>query len=197
MKRLVLIVGAAFAAASCLSEEKEIPPKKAAFVTDDCALIAAVARDHYKFTRDEPPRRLWLHGEDLPWRPGCDWQGLGLNLVEVSGPEGVAATAGMAEVSFYRPQYDNTGVMMRTSLERASEASVRELCRLARADDAWSVASCVPDPKVTMPRPPPPSPADATPDSNKIPPPADRPPTARDATTYTPDPGRSPGPGPN
>jgi hypothetical protein len=188
MKRLFLLVGAALAAAGCFTGEKEIPPKKAAFVTDDCALIATVARDHYKLTRDAPQLRLRLHGEDLPWRPGCDWQGLGFNLVEVSGPEGLAATAGMGEVSFYRPQYDNGGAMMRTALERTSENSARELCRLGRTDAVWSVASCVPDPKVTMPRPPPPSPADATPDT-KTPVPQNRALTPRDLTIPQPDPG--------
>jgi hypothetical protein len=188
MKRLVLLMGAALAAAGCFTGPKEIPPKKAAFVTDDCVLIAAVARDHYKLTRDAPQLRLRLHGEDLPWRPGCDWQGLGFNLIEVSGPEGLAATAGMSEVSFYRPQYDNAGAAMRTAIERTSEASVRELCRLARTDAVWSVDSCIPDPKVTAPRLPAPSPADATPDS-KAPAPQNRPLTPRDLTIPQPDPG--------
>jgi hypothetical protein len=188
MKRLVLLVGAALAATACFSPEKEIPPKKAAFVTDDCALIAAVARDHYKLARDAPQMRLRLHGEDLPWRPGCDWPGLGFNLVEVSGPEGLAATAGMSEVAVYRPQYDNGGAMMRTALNRTAETSVGELCRLTRTDAAWSVDSCIPDPKITMPRPPPPSPADATPDT-KTPVPQNRPLTPRDLTIPQPDPG--------
>jgi hypothetical protein len=64
------------------------------------------------------------------------------------------------------------------------------LCRLARGGNNWSIDTCGPDPKETQPRPPPPSPADVTPDS-KIPAPTERPPTARELTTQ-PDPGSSP-----
>jgi hypothetical protein len=191
MKRLVLLAGAALAATGCFGGPKEIPPLEAKFVTDDCALLGAISRDHYKFTRDDPPLRAMMVGEDLIWRAGCDFQALGFNLIEVSGPEGVAATQGMGEVSFHRPKYDNAGAEVRTALTRAPETTVRVLCRLTRNDNAWSVATCGPDPKVTQPRPPPPSPADVTPDA-KAPPPADRAPTARDLTNSQPDPGGPP-----
>ncbi len=191
MKRLVLLAGAALAATSCFGGPKEIPPLEAKFVTDDCALIRAIGRDHYKFMRDDPPLRAMMVGEDLVWRPGCDYRSMGFNLTEVTGPEGVAATQGMGEVSFRRPKYDNNGAEMRTSLERAPGTAVRVLCRLTREGNAWSVETCGPDPKETQPRPPAPNPADVTPDS-KIPVPADRPPTARDVAIPQPDPGAPP-----
>jgi hypothetical protein len=191
MKRLVLVVGAAMAMVGCSTGPKEIPPRDIKFVIDDCALIAAIARDHYKLARSDAPLRAKMAGEDLPWRPGCDFQGMGFNLVEVTGPEGVAATQGMGEVGFHRPRYDDAGAEMRSSITRAPEPPVHVLCRLTRNDNIWSVASCGPDPRTTQPRPPAPSPADVTPEG-RTPPPADRPPTARDLTDPQPNPGPSP-----
>jgi hypothetical protein len=189
MKRALLLAGIAVAAAGCFGGPKEIPPLDAKFVTNDCDLIGAVARDHYKLTRNDPQMRAMMIGEDLPWRPGCGFQAMGFNLTEVSGPEGAAATQGMAEVAFHRPKYDSRGAEIRSEITRGPEPAVRVLCRLAREDNAWSVETCGPDPKTTQPRPPPPSPADATPDSARTPLPTDRPPVARDATIPTPDPG--------
>jgi hypothetical protein len=193
MKRAVLLAGVAIAAAGCFGGPKEIPPLEAKFVTNDCDLIGAVVRDHYKLTRNDPQMRAMMVGEDLPWRPGCDFPAMGFNLTEVSGPEGVAATQGMAEVSFHRPKYDSDGAGIRSAITRAPESTVRVVCRLARNENAWTVSSCGPDPKETQPRPPPPSPADATPDSTRVPLPADRAPTARDLTIPQPDPGSTPG----
>lgn len=192
MKRSLLLL-ACLAVSGCFGgPEKEILPKEAAFVTDDCALIAALGKDHYKFTRDDPPLRARLNGEDLPWRPSCDFQAMGFNLVEVSGPEGLANTQGMGEVTFTRPRYDAEGALVRTSLARAPGSEVRELCRIEHEEGGWKVGSCGPDPRETQPRPPAPSPADQTPDG-KVPLPVERQPDARQLTIPDPDPNNSPG----
>jgi hypothetical protein len=193
MKRLGLVAGIALSAAACSGGPTEIPPMEAKFVTNDCDLIGAVLRDQYKLTRTDPQMRAMMVGEDLPWRPGCNYQAMGFNMIEVYGAEGVAATQGMAEVDFHRPKYDTIGAQMRTGITRQPDSTTRVLCRLTRANNAWSVASCGPDPKETQPRPPPPSPADVTPDG-KAPAPADRPPTARNLTIPQPDPGAPPTP---
>jgi hypothetical protein len=178
-------------AAGCGST-KEPPPREAQFVTNDCDLIAVIGKEQYKFTRDDPPRRLRLNGEDAPWKPNCDWQALGFNLVEVSGPEGVAATANMAEVSFNRPRYDAEGALVRTSMAASGAAADRALCRLSRGlSGAWAISSCGVDPKDVLPRAAAPSPADATPDSARLPAP-NRDQIPRDATIPDPDPGSTP-----
>jgi hypothetical protein len=193
MNRLLTVLCPALCAAlvAGCGSTKEIPPREALFVTNDCQLIAAIAKERYNFKRDDPPRRLRLNGEDAPWRPGCDWQGMGFNLVEVSGPEGVAATAGMAEVSFNRPRYDVEGALVRTSMTPDGGAAERVLCRLSRAEAGWSIASCGPDPKDVLPRAAAPSPADATPDSARLPAPNRDQQTPRDATIPDPNPGGS------
>ena len=193
MNRLLTVLCPALCAAlvAGCGSTKETPPREALFVTDDCQLIAAVGKERYKFTRDDPPRRLRLNGEDAPWKPGCDWQSLGFNLVEVSGPEGVAANPNLAEVSFNRPRYDVDGALVRTSMTPNGGVSERVLCRLNRGQSGWAVASCGPDPKDVLPRAAAPSPADQTPDA-RVPVPGNRDAIPRDATIPDPDPGSTP-----
>jgi hypothetical protein len=188
MKRLFLLVGF-LAAAGCESAPEKVPAKEPLFVTNDCALIAAIGRERYDLSRDDPPMSVRLKGEDAPWAPGCDWQADGFNLVEVRGPEGEAATASMSRLTFNRPKYDSKGADVRTSIT-ANGQTTAVLCRVVYgAAGAWSLDACGPDPKLTLPREAAPSPADQTPDG-KIPVPGgDRPVTARDLTLPTPDPG--------
>ena len=194
MNRLLVVLCPLLSAAvvAGCGSTKEIPPREALFVTDDCQLIAAIGKERYNFTSGDAPRRLRLNGEDAPWKPACDWRGMGFNLVEVSGPEGVAATAGMAEVSFNRPRYDSEGALVRTSMAANGAVAERVLCRLSRAQAGWAIASCGPDPKDVLPRAAAPSPADATPDSARLPAPTNRDQIPRDVAIPDPNPGSTP-----
>jgi hypothetical protein len=193
MKRAFVLAGLAAMAAGCFGGEKPIPAKTALFVTNDCGPVGAVGKDFYKLDPGGQAMRMKLNGEDAPWRPGCDWKGMGFNVVEVSGPEGMAATANMNEVTFNRPKYDDKGALVRTSLKSGSDAAVRKLCRVVRTADKWSVESCGPDPKDINPPAAGPRPEDATPESTRIAPPTEGGKvSARDVTTYAPDPGAPP-----
>lgn len=188
MKRLFLLVGVLSAAAACESGPEEVPAKEPLFVTDDCALISAIGRERYSLSRDDPPMSVRLNGEDAPWTPGCDWEASGFNLVQVSGPEGEAATPNMSRLTFNRPRYDDKGALVRTSLTAGGQTTA-VLCRVVRGGSGWSVGECGADPKLTQPRAAAPTPADQTPDSELPSPTGDRPLTARDLTTQGADPG--------
>ncbi|RYD95793.1 MAG: hypothetical protein EOP61_19085 [Sphingomonadales bacterium] len=188
MKRLFLLVGVLAAAAACESGPEEVAAKEPLFVTDDCALISAIGRERYDLSRDDPPMSVRLNGEDAPWTPGCDWQASGFNLVQVSGPEGEAATPNMSRLTFNRPRYDDKGALVRTSIT-AGDQTTAVLCRVVRGGSGWSVDECGADPKLTQPRAVAPTPADQTPDSELVAPSGDRPLTARDLTTQGSDPG--------
>ncbi len=195
MKRLVFAVGL-LALGACEGTPEAVPPKTPLFVTDDCALITAIGREQYKLSRDDAQMALRLNGEDGPWSPGCDWSAAGFNLVEVHGPEGEAATASMDKLTFFRPRYDMLGALVRTAVSTKGETSTA-LCRVVHGASGWTLDGCGPDPKLTRPRPAPPSPADQTPEG-RAPVPLDAPPDAlRDAVIPGPDPGAPPGPGPN
>ncbi len=187
MKRLLPVL-CVLAVAACNTGPKEVPPTEAQFVTDDCALIAAIGRERYKLSPDDPQMRLRLNGEDAAWQPGCDWQAMGFNVVPISGPEGEAATAGLNEITFNRPRYDVDGALVRTSMKAGANPAEGVLCRVTRGEAGWAIENCGPDPKDVLPRAAAPSPADATPDA-RIPAPANREPTARDATIPDADPG--------
>jgi len=191
MARLFL-AGMLLALAACESAPEEVPPTPAAFVTDDCALIGAIGREQYKLSADDAQMSVTLKGEDAPWRPGCDWRQYGFNLVEVGGPEGERATAGMDRLSFTRPRYDTEGALVRTSVTQGGQTT-SALCRLTRGEGGnWSVASCGPDPRLTQPRAAAPSPADQTPDA-RLPVPLNSDVRPRDAVIPDADPGAPPG----
>src|SRR5262249_31002312 len=151
-----------------------------------------IGHDFYKLDGGAQ-MRLKLNGEDAPWKPGCDWKAMGFNLVEVSGPEGMAATANLSQVTFNRPKYDDKGALVRTSMTSGSDPARGKMCGGVRAsgDKGW-VEPCGPDPKDVTPPPVGPRPEDATPENTRIAPPTEGAPvTARDVTTYAPDPGAS------
>ncbi len=195
MKRLLLSMGV-LALCACESAPEEVPGKTPLFITDDCALIAAIGREQYKLSRDDPQMSIRLVGEDAPWTPACDWSAAGFNVIEVLGPEGEAATANLSKLTFSRPRYDALGALVRTSLTQ-SGSTTNALCRVALDGAAWTVESCGPDPKLTRPRPAAPSPADQTPEG-RAPVSLDAPPDAlRDTVIPDADPGRPPGGRPN
>ena len=194
MKRLVFSVGL-LALGACESPPEPVPAKTPLFVTDDCALIVAVGREQYKLSSDDAKMALRLNGEDGPWTPNCDWSAVGFNVVEVSDPEGEAATAAFDKLTFYRPRYDTLGALVRTSVTAKGEVTAAQ-CRVVHGASGWTLDSCGPDPKLTRPRAAAPSPADQTPEG-RAPLPLDAPPDAlRDAIIPGPDPGETPGGGP-
>jgi len=183
MKRMFLLAGVLAMAAACESAPEEVAAKEPFFVTDDCALISAIGRERYDLSRDDPPASVRLNGEDAPWAPGCDWQASGFNLVQVSGPEGEAATPNMSRITFNRPRYDENGALVRTSITPNGGDTTAVLCRVKRGASGWSIDECGPDPKLTQPRAVAPTPADQTPDTTLTTPGGDRPLTARDLST--------------
>lgn len=191
MKRLVLAAGLLALAGCESSPTADVPAKEALFVTNDCDVLAALGRDEYKLSASSAPTTIKLIGEDGPWQPECDWKGSGLNLTQVSGPEGEAATAGARRLAVHRPRYDVEGVTIRTSFTDGADTT-SALCRLERGASGWTVEKCGPDPKLTQPRAAAPSPADQTPESGKIRP-ANPDITPRDAVIPQADPGNVPG----
>lgn len=191
MKRLVLAAGL-LALAGCESgPPADVPAKEALFVTNDCDILGALGRDEYKLNSNSGPTTIRLVGEDGPWQPDCNWKGYGLNLTQVSGPEGEAATAGAKRLAVHRPRYDTGGATIRTSFTDGADTT-SALCRLERGASGWAVETCGPDPKLTQPRAAAPSPADQTPDG-KMPKTANLDVTPRDAIIPGPDPGARPG----
>jgi hypothetical protein len=152
--------------AACASKPPPPPPVESSAI-NDCALLSAIGREHYSLTRDDPPLRVKLNGEDLAWTPSCDWQAMGFNLVPA--PAGATPTTGadasMGLVEFSRPHYDSGGALVRVSIARAPAALTKEQCRVqpvGGASDGWKVTECKPDTRIIVNAP---RPSDATPEN--------------------------------
>ena len=76
---------------------------------NDCAVMAAVAKEHYKFGPENPPPPLKGLGEP-GWRPQCDWTKYGLAFADYND---VLPSADPRQrlkwVEFRRPRYDGAG----------------------------------------------------------------------------------------
>jgi len=162
MRSLVLCVFA-LAMVGCESASEDIPAKTPLFVTDDCALLFVIGREHCTLGRNDAAVAVRLNGEDAPWDPGCNWSLAGFNAVQVRGPEGDAATRSLDKITFNRPRYDTLGALVRTGATRSGVVS-GALCRIVRSGSVWMLEACGPDPKLTDPRPAAPSPSDQTPE---------------------------------
>lgn len=117
---------------------------------NDCAVMAAVARQHYGATRDDPPVRVTLDGDSAGerWLAACDWTALGVNYVLDEGPTTPPELLRMAHVSFHKPKYDGQGALVRTQIsppERTpSPADPRFTCRVRSGVAGWTASDCKP-----------------------------------------------------
>ena len=110
----------------------------------DCAVIAAIAKEHYRFGPDNVPPPLWVESEDetgAPWRLSCDWAAHGLEFADVYDPD--ARPAGRVQwVQFKRPRYDGRGALVETGILHGPLAGMGNECRVVSGVAGWTVAEC-------------------------------------------------------
>ena len=110
---------------------------------DDCAVIAAVARDHYRFnTTDNRPPPLWLDGEGTDWAPDCDWSRHGLSFPTTFDPDDRPAPQRVQWVSFKRPRYDGSGAVIETGILHGPLAGMGYECRVYSGFNGWTAGEC-------------------------------------------------------
>ncbi|MBA4805906.1 MAG: hypothetical protein H2038_14765 [Brevundimonas sp.] len=141
---------AAFAAALCLAGCAASPPAVPPVVQhpplteslgEDCAVIAAVARDHYRFnTTDNLPPPLWLDGAGSDWAPQCDWSRHGLRFPATFDPDRPGDR--VQWVSFRQPRYDGRGAVVETGILHGPLAGMGYECRLYSGFNGWTVGEC-------------------------------------------------------
>jgi hypothetical protein len=109
---------------------------------NDCAVIAAVAKEHYKFGLDNPAPPLKGLGEP-GWRPQCDWSKQGLAFTDYNN---VPATAEPRDrlkwVEFKQPRYDAQGAVIETSIMHGPLAGTGYECRVRSGIAGWTVTEC-------------------------------------------------------
>ena len=110
---------------------------------NDCAVIAAVARDHYRFnTTDNRPPPLWLDGEGTDWAPDCDWRRHGLSFPTTFDPDDRPAPQRVQWVSFKRPRYDGSGALIETGVLHGPLAGMGYECRVHSGFNGWTAGEC-------------------------------------------------------
>ncbi|SFS34812.1 hypothetical protein [Brevundimonas viscosa] len=111
---------------------------------DDCAVIAAVARDHYRFnTTDNLPPPLWLDDEGSGWAPHCDWSRHGLSFPTTHDPDRPHRPGDRIQwVSFKQPRYDSRGALVETGILHGPLAGMGYECRVYSGFNGWTAGEC-------------------------------------------------------
>ena len=123
--------------AGCATPMEPAPgPPPTAQGGDDCAVIAAVAKEHFQFGPDRPAPPVRFSGG---YAPRCDWSrhGLAFTPWDRSGPD-----AGRRWVSFGKPRYDGEGAVIRVGIMHGPLAGQGSECRLRSGFAGWTVGEC-------------------------------------------------------
>ena len=111
----------------------------------DCAVIAAVAREHYRYDRQTPlPLQVVVEANGQPpFRLACEWSRWGLSFPRTFQPE-QASTPGkpVQWVRFERPVYDSDGATVETGYLVGPLAGAGKSCRLRSGVAGWTVVEC-------------------------------------------------------
>ena len=151
--RAFACTAALLALTACAAPPPVVPPSAPEIVEhpplteslgDDCAVIAAVARDHYRFnTTDNVPPPLWLDGEGSGWAPRCDWSRHGLSFPATYEPDRPHQPGDRVRwVSFKQPRYDGDGALIETGILHGPLAGMGYECRVYSGFNGWTVGEC-------------------------------------------------------
>ena len=109
---------------------------------NDCAVMAAVAKEHFRFGPENPAPPLKNMGE-AGWRPQCDWSKYGLSFTDYSDvPETTDPRERMKWVEFKQPRYDSQGALIETGIMHGPLAGIGYECRVRSGIAGWTVSEC-------------------------------------------------------
>lgn len=133
----------ALALTACATPATSVPggPEQA---TDqnDCAVIAAVAKAHYRFnTTDNLPPPLWLFSETGDWSPRCDWSRHGVSFPTTYDPDRPHRPGDRIQwVQFQKPVYDGHGATLESGILHGPLAGMGVRCRVVSGVAGWTLA---------------------------------------------------------
>lgn len=136
MRAVILLAGVA---ALTLSACETMPEPGGPRVVDngnDCAVIAAVAKEHYRFGPDNPPLPIRFEGD---YHPRCDWSRYGLDFTEYDPDAPGDPRERVRWVSFDRPVYDGRGATVATGILHGPLAGMGYECRVISGFAGWTV----------------------------------------------------------
>lgn len=144
--RALPVLAATLVLAACGTTAEPAPNEGGAPMADgdDCAVIAAVAKEHYRFnTTDNLPPPLWLDAEGSDWAPRCDWGRYGLSFPSTFSPDRPQRPGDRVQwVSFKRPTYSGEGALVETGVLHGPLNGRGGVCRVISGFAGWTVVSC-------------------------------------------------------
>lgn len=141
MRAFILIGAMALIAEACtVAGGQQNPPVPVAQANgNDCAVIAAIAREHYKFSAENPAPPL--KGAAM-WK-GCDWGKLGVSFTAYNDASPPADPRQRLQyVEFQKPAYDGAGATVHTSIMHGPLAGMGYTCHVVSGIAAWTVKEC-------------------------------------------------------
>lgn len=118
------------------------PAPKPAPMSNDCGVIAAIAKEHYKFGSDNPPPPLRGAGDEA-WTPKCNFESLGFSFAAYADPAPDSdPRVHMKWVSFHQPVYDGRGALVQTEIVHGPLAGMGYECRVHSGIAEWTVGEC-------------------------------------------------------
>ena len=116
----------------------DVPPPSAD--SDDCAVIAAVAKEHYRFnSTDNRPLPIRFEGD---YAPRCQWSRYGLAFQPYDPDAPGDPRERVRWVSFARPTYDGRGAVIETGIMHGPLAGMGYECRVHSGFAGWTVGEC-------------------------------------------------------
>lgn len=105
--------------------------------SNDCAVIAAIAKEHYRFnSTDNGPLPIRFEGD---YAPRCDWNRHGLAFQPYDPDAPGDPRQRMRWVSFARPVYDGRGAVVETGIMHGPLAGQGYECRVLSGFAGWTV----------------------------------------------------------
>ena len=109
---------------------------------NDCAVMAAVAKEKYHYGPKHPAPPLKGLGE-AGWRPQCDWSQFGLSFTDWNDTANAADPRERLKwVEFRKPVYDGNGATIETSQMAGPLAGAGYSCSLRSGIAGWTVTEC-------------------------------------------------------
>ena len=104
---------------------------------NDCAVIAAIAKEHYRFnSTDNRPLPIRFEGD---FAPRCDWSRYGLAFQPYDPDAPGDPRERVRWVSFARPVYDGRGAVVETGIMHGPLAGMGYECRVISGFAGWTV----------------------------------------------------------
>lgn len=137
MRALIVIGALTLAMPGCMSQT----PASRETSGNDCAVIAAVAKEQYKFGPDNPALPLKASSAD-GWTPRCDWAKYGLSFSDYKPDPSADPRERLKYVEFQKPSYDGKGATLNTAIMHGPLAGMGYSCHVVSGFAGWTVEQC-------------------------------------------------------